>query len=169
MGHEDRERKFEQALARHLRAQGAREPEDAAAGCPDATTLAAFHEGMLSSEEMNFTKAHVAGCSRCQEILASLEATDEIEVRDEESVAAPRASILSSGACMWTTQRGRARCRRWRMRRGQRVQLTLRARLRRAARDVEMGGTGGGACCRAAGLDSGEREQAAIDDTGVEN
>ena len=96
MGHEDRERKFEQALARHLRAPGAREPEDAAAGCPDATTLAAFHEGMLSSEEMNFTKAHVAGCSRCQEILASLEATDEIEVRDEESVAASRASVLSN-------------------------------------------------------------------------
>jgi hypothetical protein len=93
MGHEDRERKFEQALARHLRAQ---EPEGAADGCPDATTLAAFHERMLSSEEMNFTKSHVAACSRCQEILADLEATDEVEVLDEESVAASRASVLSN-------------------------------------------------------------------------
>ena len=98
MGHEDRDRKFEQALARYLRAQEAREPEGAADGCPDATTLAAFHERMLSSEEMNFTKAHVAACARCQEILANLEATDEIEVREEESVAKPRASVLSNSA-----------------------------------------------------------------------
>ena len=94
MGHEDREGNFEQALARYLRAEKAREPESAAAGCPDATRLAAFHERMLSREEMNFTKAHVAACSRCQEILASLEATDEAEVLDEENVATPRASVL---------------------------------------------------------------------------
>jgi hypothetical protein len=98
MGHEDRERNFEQALARYLRSQSARELEGAADGCPDATMLAAFHERMLSSEEMNFTKAHVAACSRCQEILASLEATDEVEVLDEEIAAKPRASILSTGA-----------------------------------------------------------------------
>ena len=60
MSHEDRERKFEQALTRHLRrgAAGARNEADAqaavpdeaagAVACPDAATLAAFHEDTLS-------------------------------------------------------------------------------------------------------------------------
>jgi hypothetical protein len=94
MGHEDHERKFEQALERHLRrdAAGARNDADAhahgrdetgAAPCPDAETLAAFHERTLPSEKMNATKEHIAECSRCQEVLAQLEATDEIPVQVE--------------------------------------------------------------------------------------
>ncbi len=83
MGHDDRERNFEKALQRHLR-QGA--PRDASAaansqaepGCPDAAMLAAFHERMLSNEEMDAAKAHIAACSSCQEILALLEATDDV-------------------------------------------------------------------------------------------
>jgi len=94
MGHEDHERKFEQALERHLRrdAAGARNEADAhtdgqdetgVVGCPDAETFAAFHERILSAEEMNATKEHIAECSRCEEILRHLEATDEIPVQVE--------------------------------------------------------------------------------------
>jgi hypothetical protein len=113
MGHEDRDRKFEQALARHLRvrgdAAGARNEADAhsavpdetggAVECPDAATLAAFHEGMLSNEEMNATAEHIAGCSRCQQILLLLETTDEIPLATEaENDLKMRESVLSTGA-----------------------------------------------------------------------
>lgn len=95
MSHEDRERKFEQALQRHLRrdAAGARNEADAhaavpdeaarAVACPDAATLAAFHEDTLSNEEMKATTEHIAECSRCQQILLLLEATDEIPLQIE--------------------------------------------------------------------------------------
>jgi hypothetical protein len=66
------ERSFEKALARRLRAKAA------AAACPDAETLAAYHERSLTVEEMNTWKEHTAACSNCQEILAQLEATDAI-------------------------------------------------------------------------------------------
>jgi hypothetical protein len=72
MALEDRERSFEKALASHLRANAA------AAACPDAETLAAYHERSLTAEEMNAWKEHTAACSNCQEILAQLEATDAI-------------------------------------------------------------------------------------------
>jgi hypothetical protein len=102
MGHEeDRERKFEQALARHLReVAGARAGANELAGaCPDAEMLAAFHERMLSSEEMNAVKEHVAACSRCQEILAHLEASDEIELQaEEEKVFEMREPVLAGAA-----------------------------------------------------------------------
>jgi hypothetical protein len=111
MGQEDRERKFEQALERHLRrdAVGARNEADVhgavsdeAAGaveCLDAATLAAFHEGMLSSPEMVAAKEHVAVCSRCQEILMQLKATDKIPLQIEaKNDLKPRASVLSTGA-----------------------------------------------------------------------
>lgn len=83
MGHDDRERKFEKALERHLRLGEPRDASGAAhsqaePACPDAALLAAFHERMLSNEEMDAAKAHIAACSRCQEILALLEATDEV-------------------------------------------------------------------------------------------
>jgi hypothetical protein len=111
MGHEDRGRKFEQALARHLRgdAVGARNEADAhaavpdeaggAVGCLDAATLAAFHEGMLSSPEMVAVKEHVAVCSRCQEVLMQLQATDKIalEAEPQDILNAPEAA-LSTGA-----------------------------------------------------------------------
>src|SRR5579863_9328674 len=72
---EDRDRQFENALARHLRA-------DAGAGdsaCLDPELLAAYHERMLAPEEMDVAKDHLASCARCQEILAQLEATDSVQ------------------------------------------------------------------------------------------
>src|SRR5450631_1034764 len=86
MGHDDRERNFEKALQRHLRHGAARDAgaaansqaEPALPACPDPAMLAAFHERMLSNEEMDVAKVHIAACSRCQEILAHLEATDEV-------------------------------------------------------------------------------------------
>ncbi|HSY30918.1 MAG TPA: YCF48-related protein [Verrucomicrobiae bacterium] len=117
MSHEDRERKFEQALQRHWRrdAAGARNEADAqavpdeavgAAECLDAATLAAFHENMLSNEEMKATTEHIAGCSRCQQILLLLEVTDEIPLQIEaEDDLRMRESVLSAGALHAGTQR----------------------------------------------------------------
>ena len=70
MALDDRERNFEKALRRELRANGV-----SGLDCPDAETLAAYHERMLSPEEMVAQKSHIAGCPRCQEILATLEIT----------------------------------------------------------------------------------------------
>jgi hypothetical protein len=74
MALDDRERSFEKALARRVRADAG------AAACPDAETLAAYHERSLSAEEMNTWKQHAAACSNCQEILAHLETTDAIRL-----------------------------------------------------------------------------------------
>jgi hypothetical protein len=74
MALDGRERNFEKALARRLRANAA------AAACPDAETLAAYHERSLAAEEMNAWKQHTSACSNCQEILAQLETTDAIPV-----------------------------------------------------------------------------------------
>jgi hypothetical protein len=70
---EDRDQLFEKALARHLRPDG-----DAEIFCLDPQTLAAYHERMLSPEELASAKSHIVSCARCQEILAQLEATQEI-------------------------------------------------------------------------------------------
>src|SRR5258706_2207279 len=72
---EDRDRLFENALARHLRSDAG--ASDAA--CPDPDLLAAYHERMLSPEEMIVAKEHLVSCARCQEILAQLEATEKVE------------------------------------------------------------------------------------------
>ncbi|HVS87779.1 MAG TPA: hypothetical protein VHF01_06115 [Candidatus Acidoferrum sp.] len=72
MALDDRERSFEKALARRLRANAA------AAACPDAETLAAYHERSLTPAEVNTWEQHMAACVSCQEILAQLEATEEI-------------------------------------------------------------------------------------------
>src|SRR5215471_3194502 len=77
---EDRERIFEKALARHLRANPASGAHARDTACPDAEVLAAYHERMLAAGEMISWKEHIALCSRCQEILAQLEATDELPV-----------------------------------------------------------------------------------------
>jgi hypothetical protein len=87
---------FENALARQLpkiagdgegEAARSRDGGEANAGgdlaaaqsnCLDAEILAAYHERTLGSEEMNGCKEHIAACGRCQEILAQLEATDEV-------------------------------------------------------------------------------------------
>lgn len=88
MPREDRDRQFEQALARHLRDEAAHD-----SACLDAETLAAFHERMLSDEEMLAAKNHVSGCARCQEILAQLESTQELpEIQERDLVPAVLAS-----------------------------------------------------------------------------
>jgi hypothetical protein len=117
MSHEDRERKFEQALQRHLRrdAPGSRNVADSHAAapdeavgaveCPDAATLAAFHEDTLSNEEMKATTEHIAGCSRCQQILLLLEVTYEIPLQIEaEDDLKMGESVLSAGAPQAGTQ-----------------------------------------------------------------
>lgn len=85
MAGEERERSFEKALARNLRAGaggGAGAPRRDA--CAEAETLAAYHERLLAPEEMTFWKEHIAGCARCQEILAHVEETDAIAVNAAE-------------------------------------------------------------------------------------
>jgi len=85
MALEDRERNFEKALKRELRANGA-----GGLDCPDSETLAAYHERMLSPEEMTAQKTHIAACPRCQEILAILEVTEAVPsgAEDTEKVLA---------------------------------------------------------------------------------
>ena len=93
---EDRDRLFENALARHLRA-------DASAGdsaCLDPELLAAYHERMLAPEEMNIAKDHLVSCARCQQILAQLEATDHVQALqnvDADLVVAQAASRSNAG------------------------------------------------------------------------
>jgi hypothetical protein len=70
MGSDERDQQFERALGRHLR----NAEQDAA--CPDPETLAAYHERMLSLEEMARWKEHIAGCARCQEALALVEQSE---------------------------------------------------------------------------------------------
>jgi len=89
MAPEDRDRSFDKALARHLRAaapDGGAAPMSGAtasrsAACADPETLAAYHERSLLPEEMNSWKEHIVGCAHCQTILAQLEATDEIPLQ----------------------------------------------------------------------------------------
>src|SRR5262245_30832529 len=86
MAPDDRDRTFEKALARHFRAGASGSNAPAGAGesappdnpCPNAEILAAYHERLLTPEQMLSFKQHIAGCSRCQEILATLEATDDL-------------------------------------------------------------------------------------------
>ena len=92
---EDRDRQFENALARQLRADAAGD-----SACLDPELLAAYHQRMLSPEEMIVAKEHVVSCGRCQEILAQLEATDHVLApRNVEAnfVVARTSSQLQSG------------------------------------------------------------------------
>jgi len=87
---DDRERSFENALARHLRPSGS--PD----ACSDAETLAAYQEQSLAPEVMASLKAHVGECARCQQILAQLQATDEIPLAAgivQPETAAPKTGI----------------------------------------------------------------------------
>jgi hypothetical protein len=110
MASEERDRKFDQALARHLRSAGvaneaARVPPDSSSAfsaCPDAETLAAYHERSLLPEELNSCKEHIVGCKNCQMILAHLEETDAIPLQalDEEKVfvSAELGSVAASAS-----------------------------------------------------------------------
>ena len=92
MASEERDRKFDQAIARHLRSAAA--SGDAASraadsvshrdSCPDAETLAAYHERSLLPAELNAWKEHLVGCAHCQELLAHLEGTDDIPLHAAE-------------------------------------------------------------------------------------
>lgn len=96
MASDERDRNFDKAIARHLRsaaastdaansAAGARSHRDS---CPDAETLASYHERSLLPAEMNSWKEHIVGCARCQETLAHLEATDAIPLPSAQEVDA---------------------------------------------------------------------------------
>jgi Photosynthesis system II assembly factor YCF48/Putative zinc-finger len=75
---DDRERSFESALASHLRAGSS--ASDSRGACSDAEILSAYHERSLAPEQMASVKTHVTDCERCRQILAHLDATDEIAV-----------------------------------------------------------------------------------------
>src|ERR1700720_4756986 len=101
MGPDERDRRFDKALARHLRSAA---PAGEAAGlpavpasqggsCPDSETLAAYRERSLLPQELNSCKEHIVGCANCQNILAQLEATDEISLP-----AAEREEVVAKGS-----------------------------------------------------------------------
>jgi Photosynthesis system II assembly factor YCF48 len=79
MPSDDRDRQLEKALARHLRSDAI----DAA--CPDAETLAAYHERTLSLGEMAQWKQHIAECPRCQETLNLVQEPDVLQGSEEEN------------------------------------------------------------------------------------
>jgi hypothetical protein len=75
MAPDDRDRTFEKALGRRLHSDALGEAD---ASHPGAEILAAYHERLLPGAQITSWKTHIAGCARCQEILAQLEATDEL-------------------------------------------------------------------------------------------
>jgi hypothetical protein len=77
MPSDDRDRQLDQALARHLR-RSSSDP------CPDAEILAAYHEGTLAQDELLVFNQHLAGCKMCQETLAILAESDEMNAGEEE-------------------------------------------------------------------------------------
>ena len=107
MAPDERDRRFDKALARHLRsAAPAGEavrlpavPASQGGSCPDSETLAAYHERSLLPEELNSWKEHIVGCVNCQNILAQLEATDEISLQaaEREEFLAKRSEPVIAG------------------------------------------------------------------------
>src|SRR5580704_2421005 len=101
MAPDERDRRFDKALARHLRSgaparEAAKLPTLSASqggSCPDSETLAAYHERSLLPEELNSCKEHIVGCATCQNILAQLEATDEISL-----LAVEREEVVATGS-----------------------------------------------------------------------
>jgi hypothetical protein len=97
MARNDRESNFEDALARNLQTNrspeastGTPTPASAPHGdCPDAEILAAYHERLLDAEGMIFCKEHIVSCLRCQDVLAQLEATEEIPLVSNREEFAP--------------------------------------------------------------------------------
>ena len=78
MPSEERDRQFERALQRHLRAVAGDRT------CPDAETVAAYHERTLALEELTKWKEHISGCERCQGTLALLEESSAVALDDSE-------------------------------------------------------------------------------------
>src|SRR5216683_859454 len=101
MGSDERDRIFDKALSRHLRAsQGAADAALQRGSCPDTETLAAYHELSLLPEELNSWKEHIVDCAHCQVILAHLESTDQIplEAADKEEAHAMGESVAAMAA-----------------------------------------------------------------------
>jgi hypothetical protein len=108
MAPDERDRIFDQALARHLRS--ARPAGDSAgmpdisasqnSACPDPETLAAYHERSLLPEQLNSLKEHIVGCANCQTVLAHLETTDDIPLQAaaENQVFAESAAVATMSA-----------------------------------------------------------------------
>ena len=94
---DDRERSFENALARHLR------PSGSAGACSDAETLASYHEQSLEPDVMASLKAHISECARCQQILAQLQATDEIPLASD--IARPETAAAKPGVRVMPARR----------------------------------------------------------------
>src|SRR5215813_11154785 len=90
---EDRDQLFEKALARHLRAESA-----ASSLCLDPETLAAYHERTLSPAELASAKSHIVSCARCQQILAELEVTPEVDQLQETTELAPAVARTAAPA-----------------------------------------------------------------------
>jgi len=96
---DDRDPKFERALARELRAGSGQ------AGCPDAETLAAYHDRSLTLEEMAHWKQHISGCAMCQETLSLVEVTEKQLAEDWEGERVP---VLEATGMTMLAPRSRA-------------------------------------------------------------
>src|SRR5690348_44684 len=120
MASDERDRRFDKALVRHLRsAQPARDsaslpgiPAPLGGDCPDPETLAAYHERSLFSEQMNSLKEHIVGCANCQSVLAQLEATDEIllqapQPQTEQHVTAAKESMPVAATSVAASRKSR--------------------------------------------------------------
>src|ERR1700739_745700 len=90
MPFDDRDPKFERALAQHLHGGAAQ------ATCPDAETLAAYHERNLSIEEMARWNEHISACEVCQEALALVETTEKQLAEESEGQRVPVIESLSA-------------------------------------------------------------------------
>ena len=64
----DRDRSVESVL-RHVLSDGA--PSQKPSTCPDAETIAAWHEGALGTADAAAMERHVADCSRCRALMAA--------------------------------------------------------------------------------------------------
>ena len=89
-----------------VRCSGIYAQRQARRSCPDAETLAAYHERTLLPEERMQCKEHIRGCARCQETLALLAETDAIELPDgEEKRLAQQGTVLAASAALAASPR----------------------------------------------------------------
>src|SRR5579859_2318846 len=89
---DDRDRSFDKALARHFRSAAHSQDSVAPQGCADAETLAAYHDGGLSPEEVHLWSVHLKECARCQTILSQLAATAAVPFAATAQAAKPEAA-----------------------------------------------------------------------------
>jgi hypothetical protein len=112
MALEDRDRSFEKALARHLRSGSPAEDSAVAGsvpatGCPDAETLAAYHDGTLLPGERGLWKQHVLSCANCQLVLEHLATPLDVPVnadQETELVAAQTHAIAGQADSLVQTR-----------------------------------------------------------------